>query len=131
MLRRVGVFVAYGVILLVGLSWPGVAEAAPSVPSCQAVTVKGDGGYVAFQTDPISKAVAWGAYTWDPSENSGWWHVEWFENSVRRGVHAKDYPPHHSYPPKFAHRGDILSVIGWHHSNRNVWYRVGGECRVT
>jgi hypothetical protein len=65
------------------------------------------------------------------SEDFGWWHVEWFEDSTRRGVHSKFYPPHHSYPPKYARRGNVLTIMGWHHSNRDIWYRVGGQCRVT
>ena len=118
------------VLVVLGISWPIQAQAASPLPSCQTATIKGDGGFVAFQTDPLSGTVAWGAYNWDTSEDFGWWHVEWFENASKRGVHAKNYPPHHSYPAKFARPGDVLTVSGWHDSNRNVWYRVGGQCRV-
>jgi hypothetical protein len=68
---------------------------------------------------------------WFPSEDFGWWHVDWFQNSTRRGVHAKNYPPHHSYPQTFARHGDVLTVMGWHHSDTDHWYRVGGQCLVS
>jgi hypothetical protein len=113
------------------LMLPTQASAAPSLPSCAVAKIESDGGYVTFQTDPESGTVAWGAYTWTAAEDFGWWHVEWFQDSIRRGVHAKNYPPHHSYPPKFARPGNVLTVMGWHHSNTDRWYRVGGQCRVS
>ena len=106
------------------------AGAASDLPSCASARIEGEGGYVEFQTDSTTGRVVWGAYMWDPSEDYGWWNVTWFQNAKKRGLHAKHYPPHHSYPPKYARKGDVLTVMGWHHSNRDVWYRVGGQCVV-
>jgi hypothetical protein len=99
-------------------------------PSCRNAHIRGDAGYVAFQRDPSTRAVAWGAYSYVTSEDFGWWYVEWFRNGKRAGRHAKYYPPHHTIPASIAQPGSILTVMGWHHSNTDRWYRVGGACRV-
>lgn len=110
-MRRVGCVITClvaSLMILPAQAW----AAAPSLPSCDAAKIENDGGYVTFQTDPSTRTVAWGAYTWTAAEDFGWWHVEWFQNSIRRGIHAKNYPPHHSYPPNVARSGDVLTVMG-------------------
>lgn len=89
------------------------APAAPPVPSCAAITVPGNAGYIAAQMAPGSGVVAWGAYMYRAWENYGVWITYEFVNGQHRNTKRQFYPPHGSQPIA---SGSIFTLVVAH------WY---------
>lgn len=95
------------------------------LPSCRAITYRGNAGYIAVQTAP-DRTVTWGVYMYNPLRNYGHWIADVYVDGRRVDHKDQLYPPHGKVNPKHARSGSefhitatVRAVDGEFHSAPN------------
>jgi hypothetical protein len=100
----------------------GSATVPGPLPSCHAITYRGDGGAIYVQTSP-SGTVVWGIYMYDRQLDAGPWTVDVFVGKRLDDRKVQDYAPHGSVSPKHARKGAVFSITATHYATANeTWY---------
>ena len=100
----------------------GSAAVPAPLPSCRAITYRGDGGAIHVQTSP-SGTVVWGIYMYDSELDAGPWTVDVYVGKRLDDQKVQDYAPHGSVNPKHAKKGAVFSITATHYATANeTWY---------
>lgn len=107
------------------------SPAAAKVPSCHAITYKGNAGAIHVQTSK-NGTVAWGIYMYNPKLDAGPWNVNVYVGSRRVDHKSQNYAPHGSVSPKDAKKGKIFHITATHHATANGknYANVPNECVI-
>jgi hypothetical protein len=128
--QRGALIEAYGGMSSVGAKVAAVPAAA-RIPSCHAITYRGNAGAIHVQT---SKAgyVAWGIYMYNPKLDAGPWVVNVYVGKRRVDHKSQNYAPHGSVNPKDAKKGAIFHITATHHATANGknYVNVPNECVI-
>lgn len=105
------------------LAGKGGSVAVPAtLPSCRAITYRGNGGAIHVQTS-ANGTVVWGIYMYDSGLNAGPWTVDVYVRNRRVDHKNQNYPPHGSVNPKDAKKGAELRITATHYATANqTWY---------
>jgi hypothetical protein len=111
-----------------GMAARGTASAAvlaTDLPSCRAITYRGNAGAIYVQTSP-GGYVVWGIYMYDGALDSGPWWVDVYVGKNRvdhKQPPRQVYAPHASLPPKLAKKGSVFRISALHYATANrTWY---------
>lgn len=117
-----------GVVVSEGMAARGTASSAvpaTDLPSCRAITYRGNAGAIYVQTSP-SGYVVWGIYMYNGALDSGPWWVDVYVGKNRvdhKQPPRQVYAPHASVPPKLAKKGSVFRISALHYATANrTWY---------
>lgn len=94
------------------------SPAAAKIPSCHAITYKGNAGAIHVQNSK-NGTVAWGIYMYNAKLDAGPWNVDVYVGSRRVDHKSQNYAPHGSVDPKDAKKGKIFHITATHHATAN------------
>ena len=113
-----------GVVVSGGMAARGTASAT-DLPSCRAITYRGNAGAIYVQTSP-GGYVVWGIYMYNGALDSGPWWVDVYVGKNRvdhKQPPRQVYAPHASVPPKLAKKGSVFRISALHYATANrTWY---------
>jgi hypothetical protein len=94
---------------------PAAFEAASAsstpVPSCLAITYRGNAGEISVQTNPFSGSIQWGIKMFRESDNYGRWLVDVYVGTKRFDHKDQWYNPHGSIPASYAKPGRHIKIL--------------------
>jgi hypothetical protein len=101
------------------------AVSATDLPSCRAITYRGNAGAIYVQTSP-GGYIAWGIYMYNTRLDSGPWWIDVYVGKNRvdhKQPPRQVYAPHASVPPKLAKKGSVFRISALHYATANrTWY---------
>jgi hypothetical protein len=107
-----------GMVVSIG----GTAAIPATVPSCRAITYRGNGGAIYVQTSP-SGTVVWGIYMYNRELDTGPWTVDAYVGKRRVDHKSQNYAPHGSVNPVDAKKGAVFRITATHYATANqTWY---------
>jgi hypothetical protein len=117
-----------GLVVSGGMAAQGTSSAAlpaTDLPSCRAITYRGNAGAIYVQTSP-GGYVVWGIYMYSSELDSGPWWVDVYVGQSRvdhKQPPRQVYAPHGSLPPKLAKKGSVFRISAVHYATANrIWY---------
>jgi hypothetical protein len=98
------------------------AAVSASLPSCHAITYRGNAGAIHVQTS-ANRTVAWGIYMYNSKLDAGPWTVDVYVGKTRVDHKSQNYAPHGSVSPKQAKKGAEFRITATHYATANkTWY---------
>ena len=100
----------------------GSAAVPAALPSCHAITYRGNAGAIHVQTS-ANRTVAWGIYMYNSKLDAGPWTVDVYVGKTRVDHKSQNYAPHGSVNPKQAKKGAEFRITATHYATANkTWY---------